>query len=40
LVTAAVTNSCAMGSALSRMPWNQAASAPDIADVLADLTSD
>ena len=40
LVTAAVTNSCAMGAALSRMPWNQAASAPDIADVLADLTSD
>jgi rhodanese-related sulfurtransferase len=40
LVTAAVTNSCAMGSALSRMPWNRSASAPDIADVLADLTSD
>ena len=39
LVTAALTNSCAMGSALSRMPWNQTRHKrnPDLDDVLTRL---
>jgi rhodanese-related sulfurtransferase len=37
LVTAALTNSCAMGAALSRMPWNRGTTDPDIRTILADL---
>ena len=37
LVTAALTNSCAMGAALSRMPWNRGVADPDIRTILADL---
>jgi rhodanese-related sulfurtransferase len=38
LVTAAVTNSCAMGAVLSRLPWNRPTGTPDIDEVLAALT--
>lgn len=37
LVVAAVTDTCAMGAALARMPWNRGAAEPDIAEVLASL---
>lgn len=37
LVTAALTNSCAMGAALSRMPWNRGVADPDIRTILTDL---
>jgi rhodanese-related sulfurtransferase len=39
LVTAAVTNSCAMGAALSRMPWNRPTGTPDIGEVLTALAA-
>ena len=39
LVTAAVTNSCAMGAALSKMPWNKPTSTPDISAILTDLAA-
>ncbi|WP_281274171.1 YgaP family membrane protein [Nocardioides aurantiacus] len=34
LTVAAMTNTCAMGMALSAMPWNRGAQEVDIADVL------
>lgn len=37
LVTAAITNSCAMGAALSRMPWNRGVADPDIRTILTEL---
>lgn len=38
LTVAALTNTCAMGMALARMPWNRGAAEVDIRDVLASLT--
>lgn len=38
LTFAAVSNTCAMGMALSKMPWNRAAQDVDISDVLGSLT--
>ena len=37
LVLAAVTDTCAMGAALARMPWNRGATEPDMTEVLASL---
>ncbi|GAA1478710.1 rhodanese-like domain-containing protein [Nocardioides aestuarii] len=37
LVVAAATNTCALGAALSRMPWNRGASEPDMVAVLESL---
>ncbi len=37
LVGAAVTNTCAMGVALSKMPWNRTPAATDIATVIRSL---
>ena len=37
LTVAAVSDTCAMGTALSRMPWNRGAEEPAIHDVLATL---
>lgn len=37
LVTAAVTNTCAMGSLLSRMPWNSRGASCDMQQVVAAL---
>lgn len=39
LVVAAVTDSCAMGAALARMPWNRGAAEPDIDEVLLSLAA-
>ena len=36
LVFAAVSNTCAMGSALARMPWNRAADHPGLEDLAPD----
>lgn len=38
LVGAAVTNTCAMGMALSKMPWNRGSDTPDIDAVIRALT--
>ncbi len=40
LAFAAVTNTCAMGMALAKMPWNRSASACSIDEVLAGLRGD
>ncbi len=40
LVTAAVTNTCAMGMALSKMPWNRRAGRVDVGAVLRELATD
>ncbi len=40
LAVAALTNTCAMGMALSKMPWNRAAGDVDVRDVLRALASD
>ena len=40
LAGAALTNSCAMGMALSKMPWNQTGPSCDIDEVLAALADD
>ncbi len=40
LVFAAVTNTCAMGMALAKMPWNRSATACSIDEVLAGLRED
>lgn len=40
LTLAAVSNTCAMGTALSKMPWNRSAGEPDIRDVLGTLDAD
>lgn len=37
LVVAALTNTCALGAALSRLPWNRGAVEPDMAEVLRSL---
>ncbi len=39
LVFSAVTNTCAMGNLLSRMPWNQSATAPDAKETLGALAA-
>ena len=39
LATAAVTNTCAMGMALTKMPWNRRTEDVDVADVLRALSS-
>ena len=39
LAFAALTNTCAMGMMLARMPWNRAAEQPDMAVVLRDLAA-
>ncbi|QWC86435.1 rhodanese-like domain-containing protein [Nocardioidaceae bacterium] len=39
LTFAALTNTCAMGMVLARMPWNRGAEEPDIAQVLEELAS-
>ncbi len=40
LAVAALTNTCAMGMALAKMPWNRAAGDVDVRDVLHALASD
>jgi rhodanese-related sulfurtransferase len=40
LVVAALTNTCAMGMALARMPWNRGAGEVDMREVLASLAED
>lgn len=40
LTVAALTDTCAMGIALSKMPWNRTTGAPGIASVLAALDGD
>ena len=37
LVVAAITDTCAMGAALSRLPWNRGAGDVDMREVLASL---
>lgn len=39
LVSAAVTNSCAMGNLLARLPWNRAGNDPDIQEVFQALAA-
>lgn len=40
LVTAAATNTCAMGMALSKMPWNRRTDRVDVGAVLRELATD
>ena len=40
LVAAAVTNTCAMGMALSKMPWNRRTDRVDVGAVLRELATD
>ena len=40
LVAAALTNTCAMGMALSKMPWNRRTDRVDVGAVLRDLATD
>lgn len=40
LVFAAVSNTCAMGVALSKLPWNRPSSTPDVAEVLRSLAEE
>lgn len=39
LVVAAVSDTCAMGAALARMPWNRGTAEPDMAEVLRSLSA-
>jgi rhodanese-related sulfurtransferase len=40
LTVAALSNTCAMGMALSKMPWNRGAKDVDISDILGTLAAD
>lgn len=40
LTFAALSDTCAMGSALSRMPWNRGTTDPDVAEILSSLRQD